>query len=276
MSEILFHRVSYDNGVNTIRLKSWREYSVFIDDQLLDNPNFLFRGQASEKWDLLPAFDREWKFNSKEDRADQLIAHLNEFKYASRGRRGTISPPLLTDDDWWALGQHYGLHTPLLDWTESPFAALYFAFADQIDKRVRYRAVYAIAANAVREICKCRQLDTEKELRYFKPLTDENPRIVNQRGQFSIGGNGKSIERWIKENYKVKECREHLIRTLMPDSRKDENDLVLLAKLLIPNDDVAACLKMLNRMNINHLSLFPDLTGSAKYCNLCLEIDNYS
>jgi len=34
-------------------------------------------------------------------------------------------------------------------------------------------------------------------------------------------------------------------------------------------------LRFLNRMNINYLSLFPDLDGAAKHCNMRLEIDNY-
>lgn len=47
-------------------------------------------------------------------------------------------------------------------------------------------------------------------------------------------------------------------------------------KCLIPNKDRDEALMMLNRMNLNHSTLFPDLNGASWYCNLSRTIDKYA
>jgi len=46
-------------------------------------------------------------------------------------------------------------------------------------------------------------------------------------------------------------------------------------KLLIPGAQRDNFLRNLNLMNINHLTLFPDLFGAAHYSNLALDVDGY-
>ena len=46
----------------------------------------------------------------------------------------------------------------------------------------------------------------------------------------------------------------------------------VLLKIEIPDQDRLTCLRTLERMNINHLSLFPDLSGASRYTNLKLEL----
>jgi hypothetical protein len=61
--------------------------------------------------------------------------------------------------------------------------------------------------------------------------------------------------------------------TLIRDVYHDENDAIrgharpILRKILIPNEGRIECLRFLDRMNINRMSLFPDMDGAAAYIN---------
>lgn len=89
-----------------------------------------------------------------------------------------------------------------------------------------------------------------------RPLSDENSRLVNQRGLFTRGPNNIDLEEWVKEYY------------------EDDNSWHL-TKLIIPKTHGEDCLRYLNRMNINHATLFPDLYGASQFCNVDLTISDY-
>ncbi len=50
-----------------------------------------------------------------------------------------------------------------------------------------------------------------------------------------------------------------------------------MVKIVVPEkaSDRFEILRTLNRMNINHRSLFPDVEGSARFCNMRLSVENY-
>jgi hypothetical protein len=87
----------------------------------------------------------------------------------------------------------------------------------------------------------------------IEPMSDENQRLVSQGGCFTRAPIGTPIEKWVSETF------------------EGSTDAVLI-RIELPNDDRLSCLQALNRMNINHLSLFPDLTGASRSTNLRLEI----
>jgi hypothetical protein len=185
--------------------------------------------------------------------------HLEFFKYAARGRRGS-NPPALSENDWWALGQHFGLATPLLDWTRSPFAAAYFAFEELSSEHDDYRVVYALDQDAVLqknyELSNGPSVERGRPsvIELIDPMSDENQRLVSQGALFTRAPIGTPIEWWVTHFF------------------ENSSDPVLL-RIEIPGADRLACLRTLNRMNISHLSLFPDLSGSSRATNLKLELE---
>lgn len=99
-------------------------------------------------------------------------------------------------------------------------------------------------------------MDGESIVRFFEPEADENARVLSQRGLFTISPTRSTIDDWIVTNFK-----------------KPKSDILM--RILVPNSDRDDCLKMLNRMNINHLTLFPDLIGAAQFTNVHLDVLNY-
>jgi hypothetical protein len=196
--------------------------------------------------------------------SDQMLEatadrHLQAFKLATRGRRGA-NPATLDAQEWWALGQHFGLATPLLDWTRSPYAGAYFAFIGGMPpKGENARAIYALDANAVDQkngqIATGLSMESGRAplLQVLDSLSNENARLVSQRGLFTRAPIGTSVEKWVSQNF-------------------EGSEEPVLLKILLPNDERITCLKTLERMNINHTSLFPDLTGASHATNLRVEL----
>jgi hypothetical protein len=245
-------------GVQQVTLPSLCDFQNLIAQEFNNTRRYIWRGQQCENWKLESSFAR--RTHDKKSPVERLLTlQLERFKKAARGRRGS-NPSKLSDNEWWALGQHFGLATPLLDWTVSPYVALYFAFADPDHKdQTKYRCVFGLQKPLVKrrstEIKKLNR-DDAQVLKFFEPDSDENSRVLSQRGLFTLSPTRATIEDWVTDNFKS------------PTS-------AILLRILVPNTDRENCLKMLNRMNINHLTLFPDLIGAAQFANIHLDVLNY-
>lgn len=77
-----------------------------------------FRGQANADWALHPGLARK----------PATLKHEAALMKRFRQNATTLVPHRPADEwEWLFLAQHYGLPTRLLDWSENPLVALYFA-----------------------------------------------------------------------------------------------------------------------------------------------------
>jgi len=199
---------------------SFKDYVALIEDLQSRATNSLwFRGGGRSSHKLIPSLYRRDDSPNKDD------LEILERQLMTRFRQRSI--PLhnrALDDDWDTLFfmQHYGVPTRLLDWTENPFIAFYFA-ATPGPIRVKKNpgsgsalsfsydaAIWALDPN----VWNCHALSQQgfdrgvltpgdTALHPYKPLTKfseipihpvalygahNSPRIVAQRGVFTIFG----------------------------------------------------------------------------------------
>ncbi|MGE0357196.1 MAG: FRG domain-containing protein [Burkholderiales bacterium] len=245
-----------------IRLSSWKYFHDYVRQEFLDFPAYVWRGQRDANWPLETSLDRALKGTPIAGRPASVRRHFDRFKLASRGRRGTNPQKIESENEWWAIAQHNGMATPLLDWTESPFVALFFAFYKDVPPASGERAVWALGGDEITEMNRrimAAHSGTEPPplLEYIRPNQDENARLVAQGGLFTKTPLQVTVDKWVTSNSTA------------------TSSAISLAKISIPTTDRPQCLRTLNRMNINHLSLFPDLFGAGAHCNTGLQIKGY-
>lgn len=248
------------DSVMRVNLTSWKYFHDYVRQEMLEFDHYVWRGQRESTWGLESSLDRLLRSRPRSQHQRLAAEHAQRFKLAVRGRRGSNPARLETEDEWWALGQHHGLATPLLDWTASPFVALYFAFEDPQRPASGERAVWALTGLRKKNeeiIANHKGPEPAPILDVIRPLQDENARLVSQAGLFSRVPIGDTVESWVKKN------------------RAGESRYAALLKIIIPDTGRIECLQTLTKMNINHLSLFPDIAGAGHYCNKAMQIPRY-
>lgn len=253
------------NGrIPVTRLESWREFTQLLESEFFNRHGvqLVFRGHRRYDWGLMPTLGRVTTNGIvTEALADD---QLDRFRRAVRGR---LSDTALVDepDELWSVGQHHGLMTPLLDWTYSPYVALFFAFQkedDQDEKDNPYRAVYVLNKSFLVEN------EAETGIRVFEPRKDHHGRLVNQAGLFTFSPFDATLEN--KLTNVLADEDGFTDEELRAASEEDQPEILAryICKIYIKNEERDACVRHLRRMNVHHASLFPDLIGASEYCNI--------
>ena len=255
-----------------LSFKRWNEFRSYVDEDRQILPTY-WRGQRDPSWPLASQFERfildlnggweesaskiypydgRYSIHGKALWADGFYQstrdrHVTAFKQAASGLRGS-NPAQLSTDQWWALGRHYGLVTPLLDWTEKPYIAAFFAlvglFAEM--KRRGGGMVFEGREVVLYQLFHNEQLEGDG-LRVVRPLVDELGRMQGQRSVFT----------WLDSE------RFFELQGFLEETGRG----ALLTQIKISDQAVLDGLRDLKAHGIDHRLLFPDLAGAALYAN---------
>ncbi|MCW5321597.1 FRG domain-containing protein [Verminephrobacter aporrectodeae subsp. tuberculatae] len=256
------------------RLGSWQDFSKLLEHKFFNRPGveFIFRGHRRFDWELTPTLGR---ISGTKGSVSTLVASA-QYKRFWRAARGRLKNPVGAgdaeeNDELWAIGQHFGLMTPLLDWTHSPYVALFFAFHEEDNQGENdnnpYRAIYVLNKSFL-----CETTQYETRIRLVEPWMDYHGRLVNQAGLFTFPPYESTIETELEHAFALANKKGSDVKDSRNASGEEQSAILArhIYKIYIPNEKQQReiCLRHLRRMNVHSASLFPDLLGSSEYCNI--------
>ncbi len=194
----------------------------------------IFRGQSDSRYELKTTLDRVLDVLPSSPDRDACENKLRvEFMSQSRGLDDY--PELNELPAILALARHHGLPSPLLDWTESPYVAAYFAFDPEITGNAKAVSVWILDRDVYAQknlpLDELEFLDSDDVLRF-------NNRAIEQRGLFLWV---KKLNRPIGENLKS-----------------------MISRIDIDIQDRDIALVDLDAMMINARTMFRALDGAAR------------
>ncbi len=213
--------------VKETRIADFSEFHQAIDRY--DARQVIYRGMKSVDYPLIPKVGRvepPQSIGSRERNEQEILRLFKEraFQYLD------FIPT--TDWDWLALGQQYGLPTRLLDWTDNPLVACFFAMDEtsQADG-----VIYAYRNDSYISVEK--HLDPFKYRKVGKFIPRHiTPRITTQGGLFTIHPN--------------------------PYEPFESDDM---ERIILPARVQATLRRTLNKYGVNRFSLFPGLDGLSAH-----------
>jgi hypothetical protein len=223
------------------RLQTWKGFRTRVADALLQvsplqRKLFWFRGQGDADWALLTSLDRARAFSSDLERLTYYDRLLEAFR---QEMIGLSSFKDLEGEPLELLARHHGLPSTLLDWTESPYIAAFFAFLDSLGKTGGRVSVFVLNQARLPANNDFNVINDRELLRY-------NERALEQRGVF---------------------LRVNSFR-LATESLLGES----LTKFTVPQSECVAALGDLASMGITVRNLFRDLDGAAKSARTQVEL----
>jgi len=235
--------------------------------------NYIYRGHSDISWKLQSTLERILENNYETEGKKFEDYAIDNFKSRFHlYEKSNIQP--CTKLEWLSIMQHYGVPTRMLDFTQSPYVAIYFAF-ENITKTnkgsfviyaIDYRSIMKKSLKHLQEQDKTIQLTYDEMLYYernelFNKIDEKayeilwiveprvsNLRIEKQSGCFLISGN-------------VKKTIEQILKS---EIYRDVDNY----RFIVPNSFWDNIYTLLRRMNIDSKTIYGDLEGLSKSIKL--------
>jgi hypothetical protein len=225
-----------------------------------------WRGQRGATWDLVSAFDRmaEARLAAAGQAREQEIQRLRGLRDRIRidFRERLIGASEIRQSDLqaqpqytWAIGRHFGLLTPVLDWSETPNVALFFAIRDFCRERRDQDGTVRLRGNDAVALFRLVNQPgvAEGGLNIERARIDGLPRLVAQRGAFTI----------MEGDFEFTCVAKHLAAR--------GKDAALTKFVLTGGSQLLRALHDMSASGIDYRTLFPDQEGAALAANALAE-----
>jgi len=223
---------------------------------------YVFRGQARDAWSLIPSLTRNAK--STGINSEQTLKLENEARKEFYEQAHLYLPHRATPESreellgWWSLMQHYNVPTRILDWTESPFVAAYFAVEQHPDDAGVVWVVH---------IPKVKKHIQEMSLSYEIPIG------IKEQEKVLLDPHAKPNLYFITPRIHTDRMGpQQTVSTFSDQILADHGQVIASAgadketfiKLIIPNTLKLEFLHKLRQMNITARTLFPGVDGLGR------------
>ena len=209
-----------------------------------------WRGQSDFTWKLNPSVFRS-ELNGYDEKSG-----IRRFMQKAQSRHVSV-PSISNKQDWLFLMQHYGLPTRLLDWTESPLIACFFAIGHNY--KDTDGALYALSPYKLNES----QTEMSKLLMpYDAPAVEIIDSIFNvgkENVQRIIAIRPGEVDMRLLTQLSVFTLHGH---SQLLDEISNSQDFLI--KIKIPMNTKKKLRKQLKQLGIRESNIFPDLDHLAK------------